>query len=216
MPSPPTAAPTRDRLAWVLLAWTIATAAFAWHLSFSRNTSLPGFDPGFFARWLPILGFGALIGTSAIGCGSLLAKFIPLPRMSWSATLATRFFVGCGLVSVLMAIIDGLSRPGDPDSMAYSFAWVSHVPFACFGVYAIARVFRDRTRVDGARSLIERIALPALIGILGMSFLSAMSPPIQSDGLRYHLLGPQEWAALLICASRRFLRVRTSSTATHP
>jgi hypothetical protein len=194
-PPPPPATQTRDRLAWVLLAWTIATAVFAWHLSLTRTMSLPGFDPGFLARWLPILGFGALIGTSAIGCGSLLAKFVPLPRMSWSATLATRFFVGCGLVSVLMAIIHGLSEPGDPDSLAYDFAWVAHVPFACFGAYAIARVFRERTRIESARSLIERIAFAALIVILGMSFLSAMSPPIQSDGLRYHLLGPQEWSS---------------------
>jgi len=156
---------------------------------------MPGFDPGFLLRWLPILGLGVLIGTSALGFGSLLVMFLPLPAMSFSATLATRFIGGCGLASVMMALIHGLSEPSDPDSLAYNWAWVAHLPFACFGVYASHSIFRRRKKAGGPRSPIERIACIALIVVLGMSFLSALSPPIQSDGLRYHLLGPQEWAS---------------------
>lgn len=189
LPSP------RDKFAWLLIAGTIATAAFAWHLSLGRGTSLPRFDPEFWKRWLPILGLGSLIATSAVGCGSLLARALPLPRLGFAATLAVRFYAGLGLVSVLMGVVHGFANPWDADSWMYGYAWVVHVPFAIYGAVATGSLCRSRDKRTEPPSRIERIAKGAMFLVLGVAFLSAMSPPIQSDGLRYHLLGPQEWAS---------------------
>ncbi len=180
----------------VLLAATVAT----WHPSLLPHVGSPGvvaawvrgildpvrgaglgFDVAFLLRWAPALALALVVGAAAWGAGSHLEGWLPLPAMRASSRAAVRFLAGMGLLSPALGALGLAGAPG---------RWIAALGACILVATAIARERRGTSwSTPFGRS---RQALPVLLPV-GMVLLAALSPPVQSDGLRYHLVAAQEW-----------------------
>ncbi len=146
--------------------------------------------PSFLAQATPwlvlftaLVWFAAVLGYGGIGAPSLLAGLTPLEHLS------LRFGLGIlwiGLASALCGVMSAF-RP------------LPLLLLLGVGILLLARELPAFVRGAQWTTLRPRFSWPGLIiGILGgvyfaVGLLYAMTPPIQSDGMRYHLAAIQEF-----------------------
>lgn len=190
----------KQHLPAILVATTCAILVLAWNptllahadggglaASWWRSVVLPirvsglGFDGAFLLRWLPAIGLALVLVLAATSAGCLLARRIPLPPMRQTTRLGVCYLGGIGVLSPILGLLGILGSAG------HVALWVGVLAVIATGGGELRALIRPMPAPRRAR-----IAWFALLP-LGIAGLAALCPPVQSDGLRYHLLAAQEW-----------------------
>ncbi len=178
-------------LATTIVAWNPTLLAHlgepglaaAWWRSFAspiRNAGL-GFDAAFLVRWVPAILIAVLFGASAIAAASLLSARLPLPALRSSTRGGVCFLAGLGMLSPVLGLLATLGPAGRVCAAVAALALT--LAAARRGAFVLPAI-----RLAGRSPMQLAVLVPIVI-----AGLAALSPPVQSDGLRYHLVAAQEW-----------------------
>jgi hypothetical protein len=203
-PEPPPGAPPQSKVAPIILIPCIAgTALMA--IAFGGWPAL-GFNPPSEydpSQWGPlglVLGRLALLLAATAVLSHLfeppksLSAGQPMGRLLW---WPLRFLVGSTLLA--LALFAVAVAPAAADSLPVRARMVNLAFAGLWGLMVLLQALLRR---------LGRSAVPApsvspvrmcpldwvVAGVLLLALCAALSPAVESDGLRYHLVAPQEWA----------------------
>ncbi|MDX2177894.1 MAG: hypothetical protein SF028_15645 [Candidatus Sumerlaeia bacterium] len=166
----------------VVAAFVIAW--LGWGMAWGRPGAVAGWDvAGGLSRAGRAVGWAAFVALACRGVGGLFERFVRLPAaFRRSEAEALRLFAGAALIGWPLAFASA-----EVPMFNHLLLPVVLAPLA------VAGAMQMRCACRGVSGPPERAALLALAPLL-VALPAALGPPVQSDGLRYHLVAAELFA----------------------
>lgn len=170
-------------LAWILLV-TCLWLALGWRLRinpplFDTSTgALPGEQLAAFATW-------ALLALSSLGWGAWVGQWLGiLPSRGVAARMGVALLLGHTVAALIVFLIGALRL----------YPWgVLVLLVGLGGLPGEWRAWRAAPPVPRPRGVVLSTLWVVVALACALTFVVAFAPVTESDGIRYHLVGPQEW-----------------------
>ncbi len=184
----------------VTVLWAVSAVALwfvrGWQIPFAHSILPPVTEPE-----LPIAQFRAIIAAllingAALGWGLMAARFLPLLHETTNARPAEKFAIlllAGHVVIALMVFSVGIMQLL-PLGLVLPMSGLLLLPLKYDLMRSISCGIREQLIGFTKRSSpVERLAVTIACVAFGLTFLYALVPVVESDGLRYHLFAPQEY-----------------------
>ncbi|MCB2154472.1 hypothetical protein KQI84_06270 [bacterium] len=161
---------------WLVLGWV-------WTTDDLGPIVPPGIDPTWPVEQLRAVGAFLALNLAAFGWGALVLSLLRVPR---PAPPIIRLAVALSIGHIVVAALTFCA------GIVHLLPW--GLLILAVGFVGVGLEWKTRRPCNCARPSAWTIAWLVLAAIpLLISFLAALAPVVESDGLRYHLFGPQEY-----------------------